>query len=258
MLTSALFLSVPFFTGLVGPDGLYASGNGIYICEETAGRILFINADGISTVLADGLFSPEGIHVTEDGRILVVEDTESGRLLEVNQGSVTVLVSDICCPEGVTVDNQGTIWFTSGGIEGGELYTTLWKVAGGNPTVEYFLPSVFSFSDLEAAENGMIYICSESSGIFGDVSVFRFDPRTSVLTPFVIGVTACEGIGMTGGGFPFYVTEESGSVFQVDSTGSLTLIECNLSSVEDVVVWKDQIYVSEDGTGSLVRLDLHE
>ncbi len=66
MLISALLISIPFLTGLNGPDGLYAVASGIYICEETAGRILHVTYQGIVTVVAEGLFSPEGIHVEDD------------------------------------------------------------------------------------------------------------------------------------------------------------------------------------------------
>ncbi|MEA3265536.1 MAG: hypothetical protein U9P42_01145 [Candidatus Fermentibacteria bacterium] len=251
-------ISISFLTGLSGPDGLYAAGSGIYICEETAGRVLFVTYEGDVTVAAEGLFSPEGICVTEDGRILVVEDTESGRLLEIYNGSVNTIADSLCCPEGVTVDIHGEIWFTTGGIQGGCLFTSLWRVVNGRPVVECSLPSVFSFSDLEAAEDGMIYICSESSGIAGDVAVFRFDPVTDSLIPFVTGITACEGIGMTDGRFPFYITGESGSVHRVDSTGRSTLLDHNFSTVEDVVVQGNHLFVSEDGTGSIIRLELNE
>ncbi|MCD4708079.1 MAG: hypothetical protein K8S62_10120 [Candidatus Sabulitectum sp.] len=258
MIVSVIAMFVPFLTGLNGPDGLYATENGIYVCEENTGRILCVTADGNAIVVAEGLASPEGIYVAEDGRILVVEDTMSGRLVEIHHGCFTTLASDLCCPEGVTVDNRGTIWFTTGGIEGGSIFTTLWKITSNIPTREYSLPSAFSFSDLEVAADGMIYICSESSGIFGNVAVFRFDPVTFALTPFVTGVTACEGIGMTDGGFPFYITEESGAVYRVDSSGVLSLVQSNLSAVEDVAVFNNQIFVTEDGTGSLLRLDVDE
>lgn len=258
MVVSLYLISISFLTGLHGPDGLYAAGSGIYICEETVGRILFATYEGDVTVVAEGLFSPEGICVTEDGRILVVEDTKSGRLLEINNGSVNTIADGLCCPEGVTVDMHGEIWFTTGGIQGGCLFTSLWRFVNGRPVQEYSLPSVFSFSDLEAAEDGMIYICSESSGIVGDVAVFRFDPVTSSLIPFVSGVTACEGIGMTDGGFPFYITGESGSVYRVDSAGSATLLEHSFGAIEDVVVQGNHLFVSEDGTGSIIRLELNE
>ncbi len=258
MLISALLISIPFLTGLNGPDGLYAVTSGIYVCEETAGRILHVSYQGVVTVVAEGLFFPEGIHVEEDGRILVVEDTPSGRLLEINCDSVTTIAGDLCCAEGVTVHGDGSIWFTTGGIEGGSLFTSLWKVSGDSISNEYSLPSVFSFSDLVAAENGMIYICSESSGILGNVAVFKFDPSTSLLTPFVTGVTACEGIGMTEGNFPFYITGESGSVHRVDSTGTPFLLDYSFSTVEDVVFREGFIYVSEDGTGSIIKIELDE
>lgn len=253
-----LLASIPFITGLSGPDGLCSSGNNIYLCEETAGRILQIHMDGSTAVIAEGLHSPEGIHATDGGGLLVVEDAESGRLIEIADGVSVTLATELPFPEGVTVDNQGVIWFTTGGIEGGSLFTTLWKISENTPEIVYSLPSVFSFSDLEASRDGLIYICSESSGIVGDVSVFRFDPSCGEMIPFVAGIPFCEGIGMTDGGFPFYVTQESGALYSIDSTGSHSLLTDTLNSIEDVVVVNNQVYVSEDGTGSLLRLNLNE
>ncbi|MCK5785669.1 MAG: hypothetical protein KAH54_03815 [Candidatus Sabulitectum sp.] len=252
MLLPVFLFSVPLLTGLAGPDGIYCVEGGIFVCEETAGRVIHVAPDGVLTVIAEGLSSPEGIHVTVDGRVLVVEDTASGRLLEIDNGNVVTLAGDLCYPEGVTVDEHGTIWFSTGGIEGGDLFTTLWKIHDSVHEKVFSLPSTFSFSDLEAANDGLIYICSESSGIFGNVAVFVFDPATSELEPFVTGVVACEGIGMTGGAFPMFITGENGSVHRVDPTGKHVLIEGNLSTVEDVAVFNDSIYITEDGTGSLL------
>ena len=253
-----LLASIPFLAGLSSPDGLCSVGDDIYLSEEASGRILQISMDGSTAVIAEGLRSPEGIYATAWGSILVVEDNESGRLIEITDGVSVTLATDLCCPEGVTVDNQGVIWFTTGGFEGGSFFTTLWKMSEDMPIAAYSLPSAFSFSDLEASRDGMIYVCSESSGIVGNVSVFRFDPLCGEMIPFVIGIPYCEGIGMTDGGFPFYVTQESGALYSVDSTGSHSLLTDTLHSIEDVVVVNNQIFVSEDGTGSLLRLNLNE
>lgn len=256
MISTILLLSFPVLTNLSGPDGLYSSENGIYICEETAGKILFFNEDSVVFLDVPGLQSPEGICVTQEGKILVVEDTPSGRLLEFNQGVLTVLADDLCCPEGITEDADGTVWFTTGGFEGGSVFTSLWRLEPGSTAERvYSLPSLFSFSDVEAADDGMVYICSESSGILGDVSVFRYNPDSGVLMPFVTGIPACEGIGTTGGCFPFYITEENGAVHKVDSMGTHTIFADSLSSVEDVAVYKGEVFVTEDGTGNLLRLE---
>ena len=253
-----LLATIPFVTGLSSPDGLSYADNYIYLSEETSGRILQVSMDGSTSVIAEGLHSPEGIHVTASGSILVVEDAENGRLIEIIDGVPLTLATKIFFSEGVTVDNQGVIWFTTGGFEGGSFFTSLWKMVEDLPVAVYSLPSVFSFSDLEASGDGMIYICSESSGLFGDVSVFRFDPLSGEMIPFVTGIPECEGIGMTDGEFPFYVTQESGVLYSIDSTGSHSLVTDNLHSIEDVVVVNNQLFVSEDGTGSLLRLNLNE
>jgi sugar lactone lactonase YvrE len=253
-----LLAALPFLTGLNSPDGLSADGDGICICEENAGRVLYALFDGTVTVIAEELSSPEGICVTGSGRVFVVEDAEHGRLVELVDDSVVTMVSDLCCPEGVTVDRSGDIWFTTGGIQGGCLFTSLWKMSGAEVTVEYSLPSAFSFSDVEAADDGMIYVCSESSGLFGNVAVFRFNPASGELLPFVTGVSSCEGICTTAGDFPFYITDESGSVYTVDTDGTPVLFQDGLETIEDVVVVNDRLFVSEDGTGSVLALKAHE
>ncbi len=251
-------VALPFLTGLNSPDGLSADGDGVYICEENAGRVLYAAFDGTVTVIAEELSSPEGICVTESGRIFVVEDAEHGRLVELLNGSVVTLVSDLCYPEGVTVDGSGDIWFTTGGIQGGCLFTTLWRLSEGDNIAEYSLPSAFSFSDVVVADDGLIYVCSESSGLFGSVAVFRYNPASGELLPFVTGVSACEGICSTAGGFPLYITDESGSVYTVDANGTPAAFQDGLETVEDVVVAGGQLFVSEDGTGSILVLKPHE
>jgi len=253
-----VLVTLPFITGLNSPDGLSAGGGGICICEENAGRVLYAAFDGTVTVIAEELSSPEGICVTESGRIFVVEDAEHGRLVELMDDSVVTLVSDLCCPEGVAVDESGDIWFTTGGIQGGCLFTSLWKMSEAEVSVEYSLPSAFSFSDVEAVDDGMIYVCSESSGLFGSVAVFRFNPASGELLPFVTGVSACEGICTTAGGFPLYITDEGGSVYTVDTDGTPVLFQDGLETVEDVVVVNGRLFVSEDGTGSILVLEPHE
>lgn len=153
---------------------------------------------------------------------------------------------------------NGTVWFTTGGIEAGEIFSSLWKVENGVPHRIYSVLSLFSLSDMEISNSGIIYLCSEASGTSGPVSVLAFNPLDGTAVPFVESVPFCEGICMTEGEFPMYLASEKGTVFVVDSSGAAMVFMEGLSTIEDVAVLNNTLFVSEDGTGSILSFDLDE
>jgi len=237
-----------------GPDGMAALSGVLYLCCEGAGTVVSLDSSFSMVIECSGLDSPEGICLMPGGEILVTEDAIGGSILMISSGEARVIASDLACPEGVACDQTGAIWFTTGGFEAGELLTSLWRVQNGQRERVCSLPSVFSFSDLEIASDGMVYICSESSGLFGSVSVFSFDPETGVLAPFAVGVQACEGICLTNGGFPMYLAAEQGTVYSADSSGTCTVVCEVRGTIEDVVLMDGELFVSEDSSGSVIRV----
>ncbi len=244
-------------TGYSGPDGLASSGGRLFAAIESEGTVISFDSSGSETLEYSGLMSPEGIFVNSTGDIFVTEDTSQGRILMIKGSDIEVIASSVGCPEGVAVDMSGTVWFTSGGFEAGEMFSSLWKVNAGVPERVFSVLSIFSLSDIEIGNSGIIYICSESAGITGHVSVLSFDPLLETAEPFVMNVPYCEGICMTDGDFPMYLASEEGTVFRVDSTGAAVPVVEGLESIEDVEVIGDSLFVTEDGTGLILRFALN-
>lgn len=241
-------------SGFGSPDGMATGHDRLFLCCEGTGTVLSFDSAFSERVECSGLHSPEGIFVTREGAVLVAEDTAQGRILSIINGEIDVIASDLACPEGVACDEEGVIWFTTGGFQSGELLTSLWRVQNGTPVRVYSLPSVFSFSDLEIASDGMIYVCSESSGVFGNVSVFSFNPENGEFKPFALGIPCCEGICLSHGGFPMYLVSEQGAVYSVDSCGSSSLVSEIRGTIEDAVFFNGELFVSEDSSGSILRV----
>jgi len=239
---------------LNGPDGLSSSGGRLYLCCEGSGTVLSFDSTFSARTEYQGLASPEGICVTPEGRILITEDTSPGRILSIKDGEAVVLASGLGCPEGIALDPFGNVWFTTGGLEAGELFTSLWRISGGEVSKVYSLPSLYSFSDLEISADGTVFICSETSELPGIASVYSYEPVSGVFEPFCDGVSSCEGICLTQGFFPMYLVSEHGLVFSVDSSGTPFLV-CEVpGTLEDVAVFGGDLYVSEDSSGSVIRL----
>lgn len=241
-------------SGYDGADGLAAGHGRLYLCCEGDGTVLSFDSTLTAQVECTGLNSPEGICVTEEGTVLVTEDMPGGRIISLSNGEIEVIASGLACPEGVACDSDGEIWFTTGGFQAGDFLTSLWRVQENGPVRVYSLPSVFSFSDMAIASDGMIYVCSESSGAFGNVSVFSFNPDSREFLPFAQGVPSCEGICLTDGGFPMYLVSEPGVVFSVNSSGTTSLLREVSGTLEDVIEFKGDLFASQDSSGSIVRV----
>ena len=80
--------------GLANPDGLAWGADGLLItAEEGAGRVVQISPSGVITPLLTGLSSPEGVAVDEAGTLYVVEDVANGRLLSHTTGGTTTVLA---------------------------------------------------------------------------------------------------------------------------------------------------------------------
>ncbi len=243
---------------LAGPDGLDVTPDGLFFCLEGNGTVVFRDWAGRDSVIASGLNNPEGICVTERGEVLVTEDVPDGRLIRIEEDSITVIASGLSCSEGICEAPDGSLWFTTGGIEAGELFSSLWTIGDQGAEKVFSLLSVFSLSDIAIAGTGQIYICSEASGLAGRVSVLRYDPVSGVAEPFVFDVPSCEGICLTEGCFPMYIVAEEGLIFEVDDAGEVLLLFSNLGLTEDAAVYGDSLYATHDGAGVIGRYALHE
>jgi sugar lactone lactonase YvrE len=120
----------PLISGMGVPAGLAATTNELWVSDFATGQILQLVAGGEvlaePIVIASGLMGPEGLAVTDEGLLLVVESSAK-RLsaIDLETGEVGLIAEDLALGlpawpglsplgllNGVTIDAAGTIYVT--------------------------------------------------------------------------------------------------------------------------------------------------
>ena len=107
-------------SGLATPSGMASAGSGIYVTETAAGLILRIDpATGRRSIVSQGLQSPEGIAIDNNGRLVVME-VATKRLLTIDtvSGATTTLFVELPIgpsklQTGLASGSDQTVYFTS-------------------------------------------------------------------------------------------------------------------------------------------------
>jgi DNA-binding beta-propeller fold protein YncE len=115
------------------PTGLAASDDDLWAADWVTGTVRQLVRDGTTTdeVVASGLIGPEGMAVTPDGDLVVLEAAAHRlSLIDLPTGTVTPLVEGLAVGqpapaglpphwtfEGVAVGDSGAIYVASGGIQ---------------------------------------------------------------------------------------------------------------------------------------------
>ncbi|MCB8962750.1 MAG: hypothetical protein H6651_20720 [Ardenticatenales bacterium] len=254
--------------GLASPDGLaWGPDNLVYVAEESADRVSRIESNGSVTPYGSGIVSVEGIAFGPDGTLYAVEDIENGRLVTVDSGgNVAELVGNLAAPEGVTYHPDGNLYITQSNVQFTSsplnYRTEVTRVTpAGSTTTISLVPFTRSYSGLTVSANGHLYVANEAAEVGPDASVYELDPTNNGNSPFVSGIPAAEGVDFaSGNSFPLYLVEEDrgsgdGYLHQVDAAGAATQFCAGFLTIEDVLVAPDgNIYVSEDGSGYVIRL----
>ena len=257
--------------GLASPDGLaWGPDDLVYVAEESADRVSRIAGNGAVTAYGSGIVSVEGITFSPDGTLYAVEDIENGRLVTVDGGgAVMELVGNLAAPEGVTYHPDGNLYLTQSNVQftGNPLNyrTEVTRVTpAGITTTISLVPFTRSYSGLTVGANGHLYVANEAAGVGPDASVYDLDPTNNSISPLVSGIPAAEGVDFgDGNSFPLYLVEEDrgngdGYLHQVDAAGQVTEFCHGFLSIEDVLIAPDgNFYVSEDGSGYVIRLSRH-
>lgn len=255
--------------GLSSPDGLVLEdGGALLVAEESAGRVSRIWPDGSWETWMTGLASPEGVALDELGRTLAVEDVENGRLLRREaDGTTTVLASGLDAPEGVTCTPDGTIYWTESNVQFAgspfEYRTRIGRLLpGGAPEIRHQAIWFWSYAGLALAPDGGLLFTNEASPTGTDHAVIRLEPTGGNTVLVATGLESPEGLRFGAGGpWPLRVAQESvggggGRVARVDSDGSWSDWAIGFQGIEDVTVDGDGVvYVSEDSTGLIIRLE---
>lgn len=97
--------------GLYKPDGLLPYQAGVVVTQEYVNQpVLYWREGGIDPLFM--LVKPESIAVTAAGQWLIIEDAPNGRLLQIDPHTrqITVLYQGFDAGEGVCVDRDQRVW----------------------------------------------------------------------------------------------------------------------------------------------------
>jgi sugar lactone lactonase YvrE len=253
--------------GLSSPDGLAFSPSGVlHVAEETAGRVSRVESEGSATPVLSGLAKPEGIAFDNAGNLYVVEDVQGGRLVKMaTDGITTTLATGLDAPEGVVWGaDDDTLYITESNVEFASFpqdpprtHVTAVSPHSGL-TTRILTDTLSSYAGITIGPAGLLYVTNEASGVVTNASIFTVDPDTRTRSLFASNLVAPEGLRFGDGGFPLYVAEEgtgddTGRLSRVEAGGSHAPFCTGFYSIEDVVLDEDgRLYVSEDGSGSLI------
>jgi uncharacterized repeat protein (TIGR01451 family) len=120
---------------------------------------------------------------------------------------------------------------------------------------------LWSYAGIAFGPEARLYVTNEASGTGTDDSLFTIDPANGTRVLFAQGPTAPEGLRFSvEGRFPLYVVEEdtgegTGRLSIVGADGSVSFLCSGFTTIEDVALGgAGDIYVSEDGSGSIIRI----
>jgi len=260
---------------LKDPHGLAFGPDGLYVSEESAGRVSRVGANGSLTTIMTGLTGPEGLAFDNQGNLYLVEDIEGGRLIKRTGAGLTMtLFSGLENPEGIT--------WVAGGSPGGVLYVT-----------ESTIQAAVTISSIDPSDYRTHVTVISATGV-----ATRILTRTAVVTPSDSPIpTSVDGLfwsytgdivkgpdGLVyfsnelsgqeitgtyylGGVFPIsYRFESTESIFTVDPAAGAPVTETpfadGLTAPEGISFSADgdfPLYVAEEniggGQGRLSRLD---
>jgi sugar lactone lactonase YvrE len=258
-----------YASGLRSPDGLaFGPDGGLYVAEETAGRVSRIDPNGEITLVVDGLLQPEGVDVDPQGNLYVTEDVQDGRILRIEPGGrQTVLAANRAAPEGVVWSPDRHLYITESNVHFSasppwDFVTGITRISPeGQVTTVLTNTLLWSYSAITLDATGQLYVANEASSVGTTDSIFRVDPSTGTRTLFASDLVFPEGLAFSPGGrFPLYVTEEDvgdgrGRLSLVRSDGTHTPLCTGFGLIEDVAVDSlGNLYVSEDVNGLVVKI----
>jgi alkaline phosphatase len=272
-----IYTATIYAEGLSSPDGLAFSPDGVlYVAEEAGGQVSRVEPYGSVTPVLSNLNHPEGIAFDDAGTLYVVEDVPTstldsrmGRLMKMTvEGVTTTLATNLDAPEGVVWASDGTLYVTESNVQftdNPSQYRTRVTAVSSTGEVTRILTNtlLWSYSGITLGPDGLLYVNNEASGTVLTDSIYVVDPSTGARALLASDLVDPEGLRFSAdGNFPLYVVEEdigggAGRLSRVEADGSHVPFCTGFYNIEDVVVdqW-GRLYVSEDTTGSIIRITL--
>jgi sugar lactone lactonase YvrE len=252
--------------GLRSPEGItFDSAGNLYVVEDTRrGRLIRMSPDGQVTTLAENLRASEGVAVIPRPG----DDGTPAPTIYVTESNAQFVRRPSGLRSGITAiapDSART------------------PVLSHTPELSGTKLAFWSYAGLAAGPDGRLYVTNELSGqkiahqvvlirevltyaakLFTRDSVFAVDPIQGTRTLLASDLLVPEGLSFSAGGdFPLYVAEENsgrrGRLSRIEPDGRRTTVCQSFRGIEDVVAGADgNLYVSEDKSGSIIRIEVSE
>jgi gluconolactonase len=239
-----------------------AAGN-LYVCNRWDGFIARVTPDGCSSLFVATGGKPNGARFHRNGQLFIADIGRCEILAAAPDGSIDVIVgnyqgSSLLGPNDLIFDRDGILYFTDPGLGNPN---TRGRVFRWTPDRELTL-----LADNLLYPNGLALSPHEDSLVVaptGSNNVLRFRLRSDgSLGPAEVMAQFEGGQGPDGIAFDvegnLYVTHRgTGSVIVLDPSGSiLARLPVGGSLPSNVAFWEDSLYVTEDETASVYRLDV--
>ncbi len=97
------------------PEGIAVGQDGtLYVCETQTGKVLALTAKGRTEVVR-GLHEPDQVEVASTGALWITEDRDPGRLIRFYGGQTTVMAEGLASPQGIALGTDGTVYVAEQG-----------------------------------------------------------------------------------------------------------------------------------------------
>ncbi|MGB1016094.1 MAG: SMP-30/gluconolactonase/LRE family protein [Nannocystaceae bacterium] len=223
------FTAIPSAIGIArrSNNGLYVASLGEIDPKIIDGGVYVVEADGTTSLLVDGIASPNFAAVTPSGDVLISDDFDTRVFLVTAEGGVSEAISDVPSPNGMAYSPDGAHLFVASTFTADGQLTKFDTDMSGLPIEdtarEIMHLGVASTPDGIAVDaDGMVYVAANIPG-----EIWRVDGSVDTLTE---GELVASGVANPaslafgeGGGFDpcsLYVTQLDGARIHRVSVGA--------------------------------------
>jgi len=266
-MVTTLFVDIEpklFVTGQNFPEGPnFDSQGNLFVCNRWDGFIARITPDGRSSLYVSTGGKPNGARFHQNGQLFIADIGRREILAANPDGSLEVMVSDyqgepLLGPNDLIFDRNGTLYFTDPGL--GDLDTPgrvfRWTPEG---TLTLLVDGLLYPNGLALSPNEDALVVAPTGS--NNVLCFPLLEEGRLGQPEVIvqfeGGQGPDGITFDVNGNLYVTHRGTGRVVVLDPLGGiLAELPAGGSLPSNVAFWGTSLYVTEDETASVYRLDL--